>query len=111
MEDSTLNNHRIAVLGLTGSGTHTISVFGKANDRNWLLIRNVGNNAWFDVSNGVVGTVQSGVGSIENYGNGWYKCSLTMSSLSSPAIGIADNNVHILIKEMVLEVYIYGAHK
>ena len=110
VEDSTLNNHRIAVLGLTGSGTHTISVFGKANDRNWLLIRNVGNNAWFDVSNGVVGTVQSGVGSIENYGNGWYKCSLTMSSLSSPAIGIADNNASYSYQgNGTGSIYIWGA--
>ena len=91
-EDSTLNNHRISVNGLIGSGTHTISVLAKANDRNWLLIRNAANNAWFDVSNGVVGNVQSGTGSIENYGNGWYRCSVTMSSLSTPAIGIADNN-------------------
>ena len=91
-EDSTLNNHRISVNGLIGSGTHTITVFAKANDRNWLLIRNAANNAWFDVSNGVVGTVQSGTGSIENYGNGWYRCSVTMLSLSTPAIGISDNN-------------------
>ena len=91
-EGSALNNHRISVNGLIGSGTHTITVFAKANDRNWLLIRNAGNNAWFDVSNGVVGTVQSGIGSIENYGNGWYRCSVTMSSLSTPAIGVSDNN-------------------
>ena len=91
-ENSTINNHRIAVLGLTGSGTHTISVFAKANDRNWLLIRNSGSNAWFDVLNGVVGTVQNGSGSIENYGNGWYRCSVSMSSLSTPAVGIAENN-------------------
>ena len=91
-EDSSLNNHRISVNGLVGSGTHTISVFAKANDRNWLIIRNAANNAWFDISNGVVGTVQSGTGSIEAYENGWYKCSLTMSSLSTPAVGIADNN-------------------
>ena len=91
-EDSTLNNHRISVNGLTGSGTHTISVFAKANSRNWLLIRNAANNAWFDVLNGVVGTVQSGTANIEYYGNGWYKCSLIMSSLSTPAFGIADNN-------------------
>jgi hypothetical protein len=91
-EDSTLNNHRISVNGLVGSGTHTVSVFAKANDRNWLIIRNAANNAWFDVLNGVVGTVESGNGSIESYGNGWYRCSVTMSSLSTPAVGIADNN-------------------
>ena len=91
-ENSTLNNHRISVNGLVGSGTHTVSVFAKANDRNWLIIRNAANNAWFDVLNGVVGTVESGNGSIESYGNGWYRCSVTMSSLSTPAVGIADNN-------------------
>jgi len=91
-EDSTFNNHRISINGFTGSGTHTISVFAKANSRNWLLIRNASNNAWFDVLNGYVGSVQSGTGNIEYYGNGWYKCSVTMSSLSTPAFGIADNN-------------------
>ena len=109
-EGSTLNNHRISVNGLVGSGTHTVSVFAKANDRNWLIIRNAANNAWFDVLNGVVGTVESGNGSIENYGNGWYRCSVTMSSLSTPAVGVSDNNGSYSYQgNGIGSLYIYGA--
>lgn len=69
--------------------TYTFSVFAKASGRNWLLLWNQypASKAWFDLSNGVVGTTTGVVGTeITYYGNGWYRCSMTCTSNNS-AIG------------------------
>ena len=69
---------------LSSSGIQTLSVFAKKGSLNWIRIIAIGGTSvpstWFDLENGVVGaadfsTVSS---SIENYGNGWYRCSITI---------------------------------
>ena len=74
--------------GLTVT-TYTWSIFAKAAGRNWIYLtegNNVTATAWFDLANGVTGTV-SGTGSpsatITNYGNGWYRCTMTATIIAS----------------------------
>ncbi len=63
---------------------HTVSVYARAGERTWIWLygdQTVSNAvAWFDLSNGVVGTV-SGASSpsadIEDIGGGWYRCKLS----------------------------------
>jgi hypothetical protein len=66
------------------NGVVTCSLYAKYIGTQWLFIENYNNadlGAWFDIQNGVVGTVISGVtANIENAGNGWYRCSITMSA-------------------------------
>lgn len=76
------------------SGQYTFSVYAKASERNWLLLNFAVSNgtysvsdsrAWFDLSNGTVGTV-GGTGataSITAAGNGWYRCVLSSGSYAS----------------------------
>ena len=65
------------------SGTDsTFSVFAKKNGANVLRINmtgfDIGRAAFFDLANGTKsGTTQS---TIEDYGNGWYRCSVTMNT-------------------------------
>ena len=69
------------------SGTYTISVFAKAGNYGLFRIGNVTSAqraAWFDLNAGVVtGTVNGGTASIENYGNGWYRCIYTSTGMVS----------------------------
>ena len=66
------------------SGTaYTSSVFAKASGCNFVFfpdIDNQVNSVWFDLSNGTFSTPIEGTAKIENYGNGWYRCSLTTTS-------------------------------
>jgi hypothetical protein len=62
---------------------YTISVFAKKGTGNILRIRETfyfGTGVVFNLN---LGTIISGTGKIENYGNGWYRCSITKSYLSS----------------------------
>jgi hypothetical protein len=63
--------------------SYTISVFAKKGTGNLLRIREVFYFGTASVFNLDLGTVTSGAGKIENYGNGWYRCSITQSYSSS----------------------------
>ena len=68
----------------TVSGSvYTASVFAKKRDKNFLYFVNIAGNAavaWFNLASGTVGTVGANTTArIENYGNGWYRCSITQT--------------------------------
>jgi hypothetical protein len=74
----------------TGVG-YSVSVYAKAGTNNFFRIANSNSNtngAWFDLDAGTVGT-QYGVGNtatIEDVGNGWYRCTrFFASAISSTA--------------------------
>ena len=74
----------ISILANIGS-SYTTTIFAKKGTGNFLRIRNLfvtnggtDGNAWFNLNTGAVGTVQSSqTASIQDMGNGWYRCSLT----------------------------------
>jgi hypothetical protein len=75
--------------------TITVSCYAKATgSARWIFIDNFGSgggrSAWFDLVNGVIGSADSGItNSIQSIGNGWYRCSHTMTVLtSSPQAGV-----------------------
>jgi len=73
----------------TPSTQHTFSAYAKKGNVNWFLLRNIAygssKRAWFDLENGVVGTVNSGLtATIEDVGDGWFRCSVTGTTTSSP---------------------------
>ena len=80
--------------------TYTVSVFAKASGLNWIRIlepQSFLNGAWFNLSNGTIGTIQSGLeANIQDFGNGWYRCSVTKTVTSTVTgqvyIQIVDNN-------------------
>ena len=65
---------------LTSSADYVLSVFAKAQNMSWLKLVHqdgAGNyrRAWFDLSNGLVGTVESGAtAGMTPYADGWYYC-------------------------------------
>jgi hypothetical protein len=94
IEDST-NNLHIASQGISfAGGIYTASVYVKPNGRNWVFINIAAAGsygAYFDVANGVVGTIQSNITSatMTSVGNGWYRCIVTANTgATSPRIAI-----------------------
>jgi len=71
-------------MGVTVGSHYTFSIYAKYNSRQHLQLI-LDNSPWnstcyanFDVQNGTLGTVGSGVtASITSAGNGWYRCSIT----------------------------------
>ena len=83
----------------TASTTYTWSVYVKANGFSWVFLDAFdGSNhrTWFDLTNGVTGTVEAGnTSTITSVGNGWYRCTLTRSSAggsTSYAVAIVAGN-------------------
>jgi len=79
------------------ANTFTQSIYAKANGYNFCFIRidSPTNYAWFDLENGVVGQTQSGMTStIEDAGNGWYRCTatLTTSNYANAVIGVSNQD-------------------
>jgi len=97
--DGTVNGNLLK--GNTNSSRHNIyksfspqstdsvlSVFAKAKELKYIQIASantVHQYVNFDVSSGVIGNVGSGFSNakIENYGNGWYRCSVTATNQSN----------------------------
>ena len=78
-------------LNVIAGQTYTQSVYFKSSGFRWGIVDNMAGSAgaWFDLLNGVVGNVTSGcTASIENIGNGWYRCSV--SSVAQSGTNYAD---------------------
>jgi hypothetical protein len=76
--NSTHSVNRVVALGGTvDSSAYSVSVFAKAEGRSQIVFydnnQNVGGITYFNLSTGVV---SSGTGKIENFGNGWYRCTI-----------------------------------
>ena len=91
-----------------GNKEYYRSVFVKAGERNWVLLRQYDGvthkGAWFNVQNGNLGVVQSGINAqIQDWGNGWYRCSIInrvgeKSNQERFQISIVDSNGGFLHK-------------
>ena len=76
----------------------TFSVYAKADQLSWLnfslgafpsAISGTNSRAYFNIGAGIVGTTASGVdnASIEDVGNGWYRCSATYTTTAADGTG------------------------
>jgi hypothetical protein len=80
-ENSSSGVHRVYKDITLTAVSHSASIYAKPNGRSWIYIRMdtaSGLQAWFNISTGQVGTVQSGLtASIQSVGNGWYRCTVS----------------------------------
>lgn len=98
------------------SGSVAISVFAADAGLNWLIIYgfdSVTPLAWFDVANGVKGTVVAGwTSEIEPYENGFYRCSVVGTAVAGGYItfGIANaDNSRAVTASGTNGLYFWGA--
>jgi len=71
----------------SGSTEYTRSFFAKVDGYSWIYIQqydgSTNRGAWFDLSTGSLGNTETNVASsIEDFGSGWYKCSVTFTTQS-----------------------------
>jgi hypothetical protein len=103
--------HRIEQDRATAAQVATQSIFAKASGYNFIALENGGEIAYFNISTGVVGTVSGGTASIQNYGNGWYRCIFTATALNTKSyIYISNaNNVISFAGDNTSGAFLYGA--
>jgi hypothetical protein len=98
IEDSSLNTHLVfsaASVSLTSGTSYSLSLFVKANGRTQVRLAPSSNAPWsgtspaaiFDLSTQVISGKSATVAasSITDYGNGWYRCSLTSTATTATA--------------------------
>ena len=100
------------------STEYSYSVFAKAGTASFI---NLAENAsvastqrtWFNLSTGAIGTTSSEhTATIKDYGNGWYRCSITFTARASGSYAVlnylsnADNSTTAVLSSTA---YLYGA--
>lgn len=82
----------------SGSTVYTLSVYVKKGTANWFRVANracgstAAASAWFDLTNGVVGSRGANLTShsIRKIGGGWYRCVIVGTTEASPATNLVD---------------------
>lgn len=108
-EDTSTGQHRVyrSVSGTTNTNPYTYSIFAKAGTRTRIYIGIAEGatfvrqgNAVFDLSAGTVVNASSGTGgatggsaTIQNVGNGWYRCTYTLTLGGTDTSIFCDNNL------------------
>jgi hypothetical protein len=102
-EDTSTGSHLVTQNITFTAVSHTASIFAKKAERDWIRVLFFdGTNtfsAFFNLNTGTVGTI-TGAGataSIQNVGNGWYRCAVTATASAgsgsfAPRVALADNN-------------------
>jgi hypothetical protein len=106
--DGTLNADRLTSNAVTGvitvdssgisvtAGTHSLSAYIKSDGWRWVQLRTSGllglGFVNFDIIDGVKGTESAATGTIEPYGDGWFRVSISATLLTASG-GIAYNLV------------------
>lgn len=84
-ENTATDAHRITMANQSGSGTVTYSIFAKYDSRSIVYIQNPwsNNQAWFNVQTGAVLSSANCTASIQNMGDGWYRCIIVATGVTS----------------------------
>ena len=103
-------------ISYTSGLKYTTSIFAKSDNRN-LMIRSYNGSSdidtIFDLSNGTV--LSGSTGEIKDYGNGWYRCSHTITAQStintpySASFVLVNGSSYLYQGDGTSGVYIYGA--
>lgn len=93
VENISDGSHRseFGITGFVNGINYTQSIYVKKGTRNYFYIFFFGDNGvfvdsqvWFNISNGTIGTIDSGItATIEDAGNGWYRCIATRTAENS----------------------------
>lgn len=104
--------------GITTGFRYSHSIYAKKGERDWIKFNCIhGGNAsvWFNLANGTIGTNNStGIPSIENVGNGWYRCIVNNTDHSVAAsfysvMPSTNNNVETYTGTIGSGIFIWGA--
>ena len=97
---------------------HSFSVFAKAGERSWLRLIAIDGAAYFDLSNGAVGSVSAGTVSLSaqapvDAGGGWFRCTVIFTPpAASNVIQVrlaSGNNVQSYLGDGTSGIFLWGA--
>ena len=78
VEDSSTGTHSVIQSAGTVGVVETLSVFAKQAERQWLALQiGASSFGYFNLAAGTVGTTSGATATITNFGNGWYRCTIT----------------------------------
>jgi hypothetical protein len=109
--NTTSTFHRVKDNEGVASTTFAQSVFAKSDGYDFIALENGGELAFFNLSTGEVGYTSNGTASIEDFGDGWYRCIFTATALNNKSfmyVTDADNNL-TFAGDGTKGVLIYGA--
>ena len=123
VEDSSTNYHRVVRSESTSIGQNTFSIFAKSNGRDFVTLRNnlaVSNlNACFNLSDGSIEfNGFNGDANIVDFGNGWYRCSVTENdpsggatsfSILTSSSAVTNNSIPSYTGDGESGIYLWGA--
>jgi hypothetical protein len=104
--------------GITTGFRYSHSIYAKKGERDWIKVNAVhgGNQSvWFNLANGTIGTNNTtGTPSIENVGNGWYRCVIKNTDHSVAAsfysvMPCTNNNIETYTGTIGNGIFIWGA--
>lgn len=87
-------NHRIRQsVSIVSGSKFTGSFYAKANGYSHIQVGSANLATWaarafFDLTNGTVGTITAGTAEIQSVGNGWYRCIVTGDGLATASVNI-----------------------
>jgi hypothetical protein len=95
VEDASTGSHRLGSINYnsTSGQDNTVSCFVKKGESSYFQIifsgasHSSANYANFDIDNGVLGNSSTGVSSIEDFGDGWYRCIFTSTAINTGSSG------------------------
>ena len=114
----TSSGYLLQTYNTSANKSYTFSVYVKAGtNRNYVVLRTyLSNNrfTYFDLANGVVANADDRhIASISDAGNGWYRCSITYTPISSSNVQFnvyfSDNNSSITVADDGGFIYLWGA--
>jgi len=121
VEDTANSSHyfRSDFTIVTSGSSYTYSIFAKKAERNFILLFDsyINSGYWFNLDTGIVGS-KYGTGAvtakIENYVNGWYRCSITFTAHSGGYALLFNNvtnadNVNAYTGDGISGLFIWGA--
>lgn len=106
--------HRLReIVFMDGSSNYTYSVFIKSNGYDWFFFRENSSGSYVNTFyNLATGTTTDTGASIEDYGNGWYRCILSVTSNNTAVtlgLGVSSYGGTLFAGDGVSGLYIYGA--
>tara|TARA_R100000329_G_scaffold68074_1_gene59725 strand:- start:1464 stop:2744 length:1281 start_codon:yes stop_codon:yes gene_type:complete len=109
-------------ISTTSGDDVTISCFVKKLDYDYFHIRFTATggvftaaSVWYNIDNGTLGTVESGItAKIEDYGNGWYRCSATRTATGTGSGRVrlqlaSSDDTALVVGDGVKGTFIFGA--
>jgi hypothetical protein len=115
INEQAVNGYHIISSQNVTSGTYTSSVYVKKGERNFVMLWNNGTNSgrFFDLESGILGGTLGSTplnSEIKNFGNGWFRCSITNNSVTSFSIYTAiSSTLAFYLGETGKGLYIWGA--